>query len=599
MASEPTLVARMELRLTEFEKKLARATKSTDQTMRRIEKRGDEMTRRMQGIGAGAFAGLARGAALALGPILSVGAAINTAKAALSDFDAIAKSAKASGLSGEDFQELAYAAELGGVSTDQFAKALETFSKNAGLAAIGKGELAEKLKQLNPELLKNITATTDQATRVRLAADAINAAGSASEKAALAATLFGDAGVRMVEVFNGGAAALDATAKKARDLGLVIDNDLLRRAETMNDEFSTATKVMDVQFKQALIDLAPFLISTAQLAGNLASAIGYITDSMQELALRGTARLEEDLANIDSLLAQANANLSPGVVGTMGVQMDPEAAAKLQSERDAIFAELRRRAIDQLAIDLRTPDPDDSAGGGTNNAAAEAALKHGEAVKKLIADLTFERDILGKTALEQEVLNTLRNAGVDAASAEGQAIRGLITDMDAQKSAIERNAEAMEAMRDVADDALSGFLNDLAAGKDLGESFRNVLAGLGSQLLSMGVSGLTGALFPSTGGFGGFRANGGPVSPSKSYIVGERGPELFSPGTAGTIIPSPPPVRSMGGGGGVSVPINITIDAKGADSAGLARVQGQIAALQSELPGRVKQIVRQRGSHWR
>jgi hypothetical protein len=46
--------------------------------------------------------------------------------------------------------------------------------------------------------------------------------------------------------------------------------------------------------------------------------------------------------------------------------------------------------------------------------------------------------------------------------------------------------------------------------------------------------------------FAGFRASGGPVRPGKAYVVGEKGPELFAPSTAGTIIP---------GGGGVQVNI--------------------------------------------
>jgi hypothetical protein len=46
------------------------------------------------------------------------------------------------------------------------------------------------------------------------------------------------------------------------------------------------------------------------------------------------------------------------------------------------------------------------------------------------------------------------------------------------------------------------------------------------------------ALFSSLGSlFGGFRADGGPVDPSKGYIVGERGEEWFQPNTAGRIIP--------------------------------------------------------------
>lgn len=51
---------------------------------------------------------------------------------------------------------------------------------------------------------------------------------------------------------------------------------------------------------------------------------------------------------------------------------------------------------------------------------------------------------------------------------------------------------------------------------------------------------------PQTGDFSkfvsptisGFRANGGPVSAGSSYVVGERGPEVFTPKTSGSIIPN-------------------------------------------------------------
>ena len=38
--------------------------------------------------------------------------------------------------------------------------------------------------------------------------------------------------------------------------------------------------------------------------------------------------------------------------------------------------------------------------------------------------------------------------------------------------------------------------------------------------------------------FSGFMANGGPVNPNESYVVGERGPEVFTPATAGYITPN-------------------------------------------------------------
>lgn len=53
--------------------------------------------------------------------------------------------------------------------------------------------------------------------------------------------------------------------------------------------------------------------------------------------------------------------------------------------------------------------------------------------------------------------------------------------------------------------------------------------------------------------FGGGRAMGGPVNAGTSYVVGERGPELFMPNTSGTIIPN----NRLGGGGTV---INLTVN---------------------------------------
>jgi hypothetical protein len=58
------------------------------------------------------------------------------------------------------------------------------------------------------------------------------------------------------------------------------------------------------------------------------------------------------------------------------------------------------------------------------------------------------------------------------------------------------------------------------------------------------------------GNFGGPRALGGPVNPSKSYLVGERGPELFVPNIAGTIVPNG---GSAGGAavGGSMITVNV------------------------------------------
>ena len=82
-------------------------------------------------------------------------------------------------------------------------------------------------------------------------------------------------------------------------------------------------------------------------------------------------------------------------------------------------------------------------------------------------------------------------------------------------------------------------------------------------------------------GIGGFFANGGVTKPNKSYIVGERGPELFTPGVTGRVTPN----HEMGGG---STNVVVNVDASGSSVEGdeqRGRELGRLisVAVQSEL----------------
>jgi phage-related protein len=57
--------------------------------------------------------------------------------------------------------------------------------------------------------------------------------------------------------------------------------------------------------------------------------------------------------------------------------------------------------------------------------------------------------------------------------------------------------------------------------------------------------------------FGGGRAAGGPVNAGTTYLVGERGPELFTPSGSGSIIPNH---KLGGGGGGINITVNGALD---------------------------------------
>ena len=94
-----------------------------------------------------------------------------------------------------------------------------------------------------------------------------------------------------------------------------------------------------------------------------------------------------------------------------------------------------------------------------------------------------------------------------------------------------------------------GFLDDMI---DKVKAFIKLVK---DNPLVSGISGLIDRVF------GGARAMGGPVTSGTSYLVGEQGPELFTPSRSGAIIPN----HSLGGGRGsvINLTVNGAIDPEG------------------------------------
>jgi len=120
-------------------------------------------------------------------------------------------------------------------------------------------------------------------------------------------------------------------------------------------------------------------------------------------------------------------------------------------------------------------------------------------------------------------------------------------------------------------DALEGAINGT---KTLGDVASSVFAQIQRSLLQFGVNSFLGAI-----GIPGF-ANGGRPPVGKASIVGEKGPELFVPDRAGTIIPN----NQLGG----STNVVVNVDASGSSVEGdedRGRELGRLisVAVQSEL----------------
>lgn len=629
-APQDRLIVMLEARVTEFEKRMNRADQTMRRNMRNVESHAERMRKRVDAslarVGGSAFRGLIMGATAALAPILSVGAALRTAQSALNDFDKLGNRAVMLGTNVEVLQEFHYAAEQSGMAADNFDMALRRMTRRAAEAAQGTGAAKGAFKELGIELTDNEGRLKANDDLLREVADRLQRVPDHADKLRLAFQMFDTDGAGMVRVLADGSAGLDDFGAKARALGLVIDEHLIVRAQEMKAEFDTATTVLNRQFQQALIALAPFLVQTAQLVSNVAHAVRDIGDALQYWSGNldnvsnvnldqlhrnlgaERARIEAEILALESTLDR----LSDAALAGPSMAMETWTINADLEERRQRLAEIadEENRINQILANRPTlsksgsPDmsgllDDNPLDLGLNrNKAAEAAVKQAEAVARLIENLKHEQAQLGRTAEEQELYNALKSVGVELESEYGQAIAAAVSELQAKRDAIEANAEAMKLLEGAANSALNTIIDGFLDGKDAGEIFGSVLRDIGRQLISMGVSGLSSG-FANLFNLPAF-ANGTRNAPGGLALVGERGPEIVNIPRGSQVIPSARSLAALGGGsGGGGFTFAPVIDARGADIAAVARLEQVVQRQQVEFEGRVKQIVRGRGTRWR
>ena len=163
-----------------------------------------------------------------------------------------------------------------------------------------------------------------------------------------------------------------------------------------------------------------------------------------------------------------------------------------------------------------------------------------------------------------------------------------IDQAEADKKAKEAAKEIDSLYKGIGDSIKSGVTDAIKGAidgtKSLGEAASSILSNIGDQLISFGINSIFGGLGGGGGIlgslFGGGKASGGTVQGGRSYVVGERGPELFTPGRTGSIAPN----SAMGG----NISVNVNVDASGSAVQGEGNESAQLgkaigAAVQQEL----------------
>lgn len=348
-----------------------------------------------------------------------------------------------------------------------------------------------------------------------------------------------------------------------------------------------------------VVALSPFigkLFETGDAAEKAARKVYSLKDALADLRTRPMEALGQLQSNVfKAETALRNAERLPGYTG------GGSAAFKAGTFRE----KQRQDAIKQAKLDLinaRSEFEVAKATAKTNESLFEITAKAGRSRARDIKDddggssSRSRRSRTGRTTKEKAASPITAEIAMRAelskfAEAQGEAL-ARVRDKDYEDSLelINRKADnEFEARREVLDrlrqqeanqiDFLAGLYEDAFRGgtNAIWSNFKNLGLAVISQVLAKftlsKISGkggfdLGGAFSSALTNILGF-ADGGRPPVGRVSMVGERGPELFVPDVAGTVVPN----HMLGGGGGVS----LTIHAPGATAETVAMIRRELA----------------------
>ncbi len=332
-------------------KKIDRASDKASRGLGTLSERASSLRRSMRLLG-----GVVAGAGAAGGLVLLVKRSLDTA-------DAIAKIADKAGVATDFLQELRYAGSQTGVAARDIDDAFTRLNRRLGLfVTSGGGPAAVGFKELGIEARDAGGAVRSTESVFAEIVAKLEKYENTAQKAAVASAFFGeDAGPRLVNLLSRGSAGIDEFSRKARDLGLVLDEELLRDAERANDELSTLGTVLSTNVTRAVVEHADAI---AELAGQFTEAlptlIGWVSSFGQWIGLIEQTRtgrlaeIREEIAEIDEAMTHWYRRLLEW--DGIGALLGNEQNGPLKRRRDELVAELADLER-QMAEAAQTPPP--------------------------------------------------------------------------------------------------------------------------------------------------------------------------------------------------------------------------------------------------
>jgi tape measure domain-containing protein len=381
--------------------------------------------------------------------------------------------------------------------------------------------------------------------------------------------------------------------------GVNITDELKKITKLQGDEFESAMRKGEISAKdvnQALINLtsqgAIFAGGATAQADTLNGKLSTLQDTIDTLARTIGEDLGDEIKSvldiaiagvkeINKLIERIGVANKVGRINLANITMEARGEAREQvreekgffapltpegREREKeLFEQIKARKIEEALTTKELSKQNDK-----QNKIKESVTASKDEAAKIKEEIGVVNESLGKT---DSSVKTIK----DNSNKVAESVSNIKTEADKLSGAFVKIGD------DIATGISDALVGAIQGTKSLGDAARSILQGIASDLLRLGINTLLGntfgGIFKSLPGF----ANGGRPPVGRPSIVGERGPELFVPSTAGTIIPN-----NRIGGMGSSTNIVVNVDASGSSVEGDEQ-EGQAlglalsAAIESEL----------------
>jgi hypothetical protein len=468
------------------------------------------------------------------------------AKDAVMFGDQMQKMSQRTGMAVGRLSEIAFASDLADVSIGQVSAGLAQFNKALVDADKDGGKAQQMFEALGVSVKDGPQVAFEQM------AVAINSLPDGELKAAAMRAAFGKAGDALIPMMSG----LDDATEKARRLGLTLSEQMARDSEKFNDAMTTLGAGLSALVRNSLSGTVSVL---AEMSNQLVNAAGkgqFLTGVLFELGRVGAATLGGIAAIFgdEKAVDQAAAAFASMTIKPDGGTPSPAAAPKV--DQAALRAALSRSGAGRGGK---------SKGGKDDNLAGRQWQEWMDEEAKIMAEAAAATDKYNQTLRDMESAETAAMIAGEVARAEAilqmdeilnkQTLMANGFDENGKKIG-ESTKKNSEWARELGLSFSSAFEDAVLAGKKFSDVLRSLAQDIARIALRKAVTEPLAAAV-GKGIEGMFKADGGPVTAGSTYIVGERGPEVFVPSVSGSIVPN----HALGGGG-VTLVQNINVDSR-------------------------------------